>query len=138
MSKNLFVTSTPLTAKTMLRPWGIRADNADVLEKLRQKKKKELVITKCYALQVNAMNLLMKRFTFHNSDRGGSRDFEKGGRELYVCHHGWPAKKNLGFRWSKKAEVTFETISFWQNISISIFKFFPFLSIKSYQFFKIY
>ena len=85
------------------------------------------------------MNLLMKRFTFHNSDRGGSRDFEKGGGGgLYVGHHGWPAKKNLGFRWSKKPEVTFETISFWQNISISIFNFFPFLLIKSYQFFKIY
>ena len=36
------------------------------------------------------------------------------------------------------AEITLETISFWQNISISIFKFSLFLSIKSYQFFKIY
>ena len=57
---------------------------------------------------------------------------------LYVDHHGWPAKKILDFRWSKKAEVTLETISFWQNISISVFKFSPFLSTKSYQFFKIY
>ena len=57
---------------------------------------------------------------------------------LYVGHLGWPVKKMLGFRWSKKAEITLETISFWQNISISIFKFSPFLSIKSYQFFKIY
>ena len=69
--------------------------------------------------------------------RDGSRDFEKGGA-LYASHHGWPAKKCLGFRWSKKAEVTLETLSFWQNISISIFKFSPFLSIKSHQFFKIY
>ena len=68
--------------------------------------------------------------------RGGSRDLEKGA--LYVGHHGWLAKKILGFRWSKKADITLETISFWQNISISIFKFSPFLSIKSYQFFKIY
>ena len=60
------------------------------------------------------------------------------GWALYVGHHGWPAKNILGFRWSKKAEITLETISFWQNISISIFKFSPFLSIKSYQFFKIY
>ena len=51
---------------------------------------------------------------------------------LYVGHHGWPAKKILGFRWSKKTEITLETISFWQNISISIFKFSPFLSIKSF------
>ena len=55
----------------------------------------------------------------------------------YVGHRGWPAKKILGFGWSKKAEVTLETISFWQNIFISIFKFSPFLSIKSFQFFKI-
>ena len=46
---------------------------------------------------------------------------------LYVGHHGWPTKKILGFRWSKKAKITLETISFWQNISISIFKFSPFL-----------
>ena len=69
--------------------------------------------------------------------RDGSRDFEKVGA-LYAGHHGWPAKKFLGFRWSKKAEVTLETLSFWQNISISIFKFSPFLSIKSDQLFKIY
>ena len=70
--------------------------------------------------------------------RSGFRDFEKGGGALCVGHHGWPAKKVLDFRWSKKAEITLETISFWQNISISIFKFSPFLLIKSYQVFKIY
>ena len=47
-------------------------------------------------------------------------------------------RKKLGFRWSKKTEITLETISFWQNISISILIFSSFLSIKSYQFFKIY
>ena len=70
------------------------------------------------------------------TDQGRIQIFLKG-RALYVGHDGWPAKKVLGFRWSKKAEVTLETISFWQNISISIFKFSPFLSIKSYQVFKI-
>ena len=56
---------------------------------------------------------------------------------LYVVHHDWSTKKKLGFRWSKKAEIALETIGFWQDISISIFKFSPFLSIKSYQFFKV-
>ena len=46
---------------------------------------------------------------------------------LYVGHHGWPTKKILALRWFKKAKLTLETISFWQNISISIFKFSPFL-----------
>ena len=55
---------------------------------------------------------------------------------LYVSHHGWLPKKNLYFRWSKKAQITLETTSFWQNIYVSIFKFSPFLSIKSYQFSK--
>ena len=68
--------------------------------------------------------------------RGGCRDFEKGA--LYVNHHGWRTKKILGFRCSKKAEITLQTISFGQKVSISIFKFYPFLLIKSYQFFKIY
>ena len=35
-----------------------------------------------------------------------------------------------GFRWSKKAKITLETIRFWPNISISIFKFSPFLCTR--------
>ena len=69
---------------------------------------------------------------------GAEPEIFKRGGALYVGHHDWSAKKILGFRWSKKVEVTLETITFWQNICISIFKFSPFLSIKSYQFFKIY
>ena len=74
--------------------------------------------------------------------RGGSRDFEKGA--LYVGHHSWLRKEILGFRWSKKTNVTLETKSFWQKISTSIFKFSPFLyTMKACrwnlnQFFKIY
>ena len=52
---------------------------------------------------------------------------------LYVGHHGWPTKKILGFRWSKMAKITLETINFWRNIYISIFKFSPFWHImKAY------
>ena len=69
---------------------------------------------------------------------GADLEVFQRGEAFCVDHHGWPAKKILGFRWSKKAEVTLETISFWQNISISIFKFSSFLLIKSYQLFKIY
>ena len=68
--------------------------------------------------------------------QGRIQRFWKG--RLCVGHHGWPAKKVLDFRWSKKAEIALKTINFWQNIYISIFKFSPFLSIKFYQFFKIY
>ena len=49
------------------------------------------------------------------------------GRALYVGSHGWPTKKVLRFRWSKTTTITLETISFWRNISIIIFKFSPFL-----------
>ena len=56
-----------------------------------------------------------------------------------LCRPPWlTGKKILGFTWFKKAEITLETINVWQNISISIFKFSRFLSIKSYQFLKIY
>ena len=66
-------------------------------------------------------------------DRGGSRDFEKA-MALYFEPNGCPTKKTLGFRWSKKAKITLETISFWRNISISIFKFSSFLyTMKAYQ-----
>ena len=50
--------------------------------------------------------------------RGRSRDFEKGWCSMPTT---------IDFRWSKKATITLETISFWHNISISIFKFSPFL-----------
>ena len=58
---------------------------------------------------------------------------------LYVGHHGWPTKKILGFRWSKKAKITLETKSFGE-IFLSVFSNFynESLSMKSYQFFKIY
>ena len=69
---------------------------------------------------------------------GEDPDFLKRGGALYFGHHGWPPKKIVSFRWSKKADITLETISFWENTSISIFKFSPFLSIKSHKFFKIY
>ena len=46
----------------------------------------------------------------HDIIRGGCRDFEKGA--LYVGHHGWPTKKLLGFRWSKKAKITVKLKSF--------------------------
>ena len=58
---------------------------------------------------------------------------------LYVGHHDWSTKKILVFKWSIKAKIMLETISFWRNISISIFKFSPFsYTMKSYKFFKIY
>ena len=36
----------------------------------------------------------------------------RGGGALYVGHHGLPVKKILGFRYSKKPEITLETVSF--------------------------
>ena len=46
---------------------------------------------------------------------------KKGGA---LCQPPWLTDEEmLGFRWSKKAKITLETISFWQNISISILKF---------------
>ena len=67
---------------------------------------------------------------FYCTSQGRIQRFLKDGA-LYVGHHGWPAKKILGFRWSEKVEITLETISFWQNISISSFKFSPFLLTKT-------
>ena len=62
-------------------------------------------------------------------NRNGSRDFEKSGHSMLaiVGLHGWPTKKILGFRWSKKAKITLENVTSWRNTSIIIFKFFPFL-----------
>ena len=59
----------------------------------------------------------------------------KGGA-LYAGHHSSSVKKILDFKWYKKAGITLETISFWPNIYISIFKFSPFLLIKFISFSK--
>ena len=42
--------------------------------------------------------------------------FGKGGA-LYVGHHGWPTKKILGFRWSKKVKITPENLISWRNLN---------------------
>ena len=34
-------------------------------------------------------------------------------KQVLFGHHSWPAKKILDFRWSKKAEITLEIVSFW-------------------------
>ena len=69
------------------------------------------------------------KMKLHNYSQGRIQRFSKGGGRgaHYVSHHGWWTKKILGFRWSKKAKITLENKSFWRNISISIFKFSPFL-----------
>ena len=61
--------------------------------------------------------------------QGRIQRFWKGG-SLYAGHHGWPTKKSLALRWSKKSKIMFETLRFWWNISISIFKCLHFYTVK--------
>ena len=42
---------------------------------------------------------------------------------MHVGHHGWLTKKTLGFRWSKKAKITSETIVFGETF-LSVFSIF--------------
>ena len=52
-----------------------------------------------------------------------------------LCRSPWLANEE-NFR--LKTKITLQTISFWQNISINIFKSSPFLyTMKAYQLFKI-
>ena len=39
---------------------------------------------------------------------------------LYAGHHGWPKKKMLGFRCSKKVKITLETKAFGETF-LSVF-----------------
>ena len=74
-------------------------------------------------------------FTILLSVSESDREILKRGEGLLkVGHHGWLSKKILGFRWSKKAKITLETMSFSRNISISIFKIsFLLCIIEAYQ-----
>ena len=65
-------------------------------------------------------------FAFDHIDHG--RDPEVLKRDSTLCRPPWLADEKIsGVRWSKRAKIALETTSFWQNISISIFKFSPFL-----------
>ena len=57
--------------------------------------------------------------SFISLSQGRIQRFWKGGM-LYVGHHGWPARKILGFRWSKKAEIALETKAFGEAF-VSVF-----------------
>ena len=92
-------------------------------------------IKKCYKQREHWFTVADPHI-FRGGGGGGGGGAGGGGR--YMSATGWSVKNILGFRWSKKTEKMLETISFWQNIFISFFKFSPFLSITSYQFFKIY
>ena len=56
-------------------------------------------------------------FTILLSVSESDREILKRGEGLLKFGpHGWPSKKILGFRWSKKAKITSETMSFLRNI----------------------
>ena len=74
---------------------------------------------------------------------GADQEILKRGGTLYVGRRGWPMKKILGFRWSKKAKITLETKAFGETFFLyfqifSIFIYNESLPMKFYQFFKIY
>ena len=53
-------------------------------------------------------------------------DILSGGKNsaFYVGHHGWPTKKILGFRWSKKTKIMLESKAFGEKF-LSVFSNFP-------------
>ena len=73
------------------------------------------------AIWLNYFSVHITFFILHT--QGRIQRFWKG-VVLNVGHHRWPKKM---VKWSKKAKITLETIGFWQNISLSIFEFFPFI-----------
>ena len=67
--------------------------------------------------------ILLNLIKYCDKPRANPDIFKREGwGTLYLRHHGWPAKKILGFRWSKKAEVRLETISFWQKFSNALIR----------------
>ena len=76
-----------------------------------------LYTPECYQVSFKTWENLLKRHPnlewsgqIYVILQGQIQIFWKEGR--YFGHHGWPAKKILGFRWSEKVKITSETISF--------------------------
>ena len=82
-----------------------------------------LILSQNSSYTVFYKNWLKPLQNFVTLTRGRSRYFEKGGGSLYVGHHGWPTKKLLGFRWSKKVKITLETKAFGETL-LSVFSIF--------------
>ena len=77
------------------------------------------------ALGFQPATLFFKRDPGKDGYPGADPEISK--RDGALCRPPQLTKKLLGRRCSKKTKLMLETISFWQNISIIIFKFSPFL-----------
>ena len=74
--------------------------------------------------------------TTYNAKSGAEAEILK--KEGALCRLLWMAGGNiLGFRWSKKFRIMLETISFWQNISISFSQIFSIFINKVLSVFQI-
>ena len=83
-----------------------------------------LVYVQFYKVVREAFHQNQRKNT-HRIFRGVSRDFEKR-VALYDGEHGWLTKNVLGFRWSKKAKITLETIPLWKIFLSAFSNFFLF------------
>ena len=57
---------------------------------------------------------------------GADQEILKRGGTLYVGRRGWPMKKILGFRWSKKTKITLETKAFGETFLLVFSNFLHF------------
>ena len=82
-----------------------------------------------FSKNLNSQIIALRHSHFRNTYylQGRFERFWKGGA-LYVGHHGWPKKKILSFKWSKKAKIILETKAFGE-IFLSVFPNFLHLHI---------
>ena len=102
--------------------WKLKVSFFNFVTKFKLHLPQEFVKVKLYSSAKFYKNWLKPLQNFVTLTRGRSRYFEKVGA-LYVGHHGWPTKKLLGFRWSKKAKITLETKAFGETF-LSVFSIF--------------
>ena len=80
----------------------------------------ELIITKSKNFLAKSYREVRRGGGVKNSGADSEIFKRQGGGYVGVSHHGWPPKKILGFRWSKKAKITLEIKAFGETF-LSVF-----------------
>ena len=89
-----------------MRQVNVALENNEGFERLA-----EVLKWKMWAIDSNVLLVVPSQegFILRSQSRADQEVLKRGegGRALYMGNYGWPTKKKISFRWSKKTKITF-------------------------------